>query len=433
MQNNEDIIVVGHCMLSRLFIFILFSGYLSWSQVLERPPQFVLISFDGSKSQTFWNETFLLSQKSGAQFSYFISGVYFLQSKDRLNYHPPQKRAGSSDIGFAIDDINDIEARTKNVWRALNETNPAMEIGSHVNGHFDGTAWTYEDWTQEFNEFYRLVGKVFEFYPTMNTSFKADWERVITSTIKGFRAPLLAGRPSITAAVMKAFRYSYDAGLVRKEKWPFKQTPELWNLGLSQIELAGTNRETIAMDYNILYGQCHGQFNPKNSGECRDLDSSLLEYFEKQTYSSYVQAFLKSYYGNRTPLSIGHHFSLWNKGIYWTALQRFVLDVCSLPEVKCVTHIELVNWLESQSVRWGSSFLTKMNQGLFSKTAMPTAPKIALSAELTPQSNPNQFYEEIVMPTISKSVERVMLKGDLPQAHKEISNDVDMVKYRISK
>ena len=53
------------------------------------------------------------------------------------------------------------------------------------------------------------------------------------------------------------------------------------------------------MDYNILYGQCNGVFNPANSGECKELSEKSLDYYEKQTYYSYIQAFLKNYYGNR--------------------------------------------------------------------------------------------------------------------------------------
>lgn len=416
-----------------LILIFLFLSIFSFGQQLERPPQFILISFDGSKSANFWKETFSLGAKANAQFSYFISGVYFLKNKDRLNYHPPKRKAGSSDIGFAVDDNNDIKRRTEFVWQALNDKHPAMEIGSHVNGHFDGTFWTFDEWKQEFLEFHRLVSQVFSLYPTINTTFKSQWESTINSSIKGFRAPLLAGQNATTAEVLKEFRYSYDAGQVLKNKWPYKHTPDLWNVGLTRIALAGTKRETVAMDYNVLYGQCNGEFNPTNSGECKEINDELLEYFEKQTYVSYVQAFLKSYYGNRAPLSIGHHFSLWNKGVYWRALQKFVLDVCQLPEVKCITHIELVEWMDAQNVRWGYSFFNKMNQGLFSKTDIPAMPNDVLNIDLEPFHKKVSSNSDIRVPEISKMSEKIMLKGDLSEAHNEVSDDVDMENYRVKK
>lgn len=406
----------------------------SQNQPLERPPQFVLISFDGSKSSNFWKETFVLGEKAKARFSYFISGVYFLQAKDKLSYLPPVKKAGSSDIGFAVNDLRDIENRTKFIWHGLTKMNPQMEIGSHVNGHFDGASWTYEDWTQEFSEFHRLVSKVFSFYPMMKASFKEQWENAINASVRGFRAPLLAGQTMITASVMKDFRYTYDASQVLKGKWPYKHTPELWNVGLSRIALAGTTHETIAMDYNILYGQCNGVFNPANSGECKDIEDKLLEYYQKQTYYSYIQAFLKNYYSNRMPLSIGHHFSLWNKGIYWKAIQKFVLDVCQLPEVQCVTHSELVKWMEYQTVQWGYSFLGKMNQGLFSREGISPIPRDTLKFEFENLKKPVSYSDkEFVIPGISKASEKIMLKGDLPHAHNEVSEDVDLNSYRVNK
>ncbi|OYZ11346.1 MAG: hypothetical protein B7Y39_19415 [Bdellovibrio sp. 28-41-41] len=414
----------------KLFISVLLMSAIGFSQALDRPPQFVLISFDGSKSHNFWKETFKLSQDVKGQFTYFVSGVYFLQKKDKLNYQPPKRNAGASDIGFAENDLGDIKRRTEAVWHGLSELNPAMEIGSHVNGHFDGSYWTYEEWTKEFTEFHRLVEKVFSFYPTMNTRFANQWESTLHAEIKGFRAPLLAGQVSITGKVLSDFKYTYDASQVLKGKWPYKRTPDLWNIGLSRIGLAGTTRETVAMDYNVLYGQCGGVFNPSNAGECETIDDKLLAYYEKQTYYSYIQAFLKHYYGNRMPLSIGHHFSLWNKGIYWKALQRFVRDVCTLPEVKCVTHGKMAEWLNEQNAVHGYSVFNKMNQGLFDKTGISEIPRERLKVDLSMMKKVSFGEKALVVPDISKLVEKVMLKGDLPNAHVEAPGDVDMEQFR---
>ncbi|MBL7557264.1 MAG: hypothetical protein JNM24_15665 [Bdellovibrionaceae bacterium] len=413
----------------KVYFSLLFMAAIGFSQTLERPPQFVLISFDGSKSHNFWRETFRLSDEADAQFTYFISGVYFLQKKDKLSYQPPKRKAGASDIGFADNDLMDIQKRTEFIWHGMNELKHPVEIGSHVNGHFDGSYWNLEEWTQEFNEFHRLVERVFSFYPTLNTRFANQWEYKLHGMIKGFRAPLLAGQVSITGQVLKDFQYSYDASQVLKGKWPYKHTPDLWNVGLSRIALAGTKRETVAMDYNILYGQCNGVFNPKDSGECKEIDGTLLDYYEKQTHMSYIQAFLKNYYGNRMPLSIGHHFSLWNKGIYWKALQRFVRDVCQLPEVRCVSHAQLVDWMGALNRTHGYSIFNKLNQGLFDKTDISQVPRERLKVDLSLLKKVS-IQSQIYIPEISKTVEKVMLKGDLPHAHDEAPSDVDMEAFR---
>jgi hypothetical protein len=130
------------------------------------------------------------------------------------------------------------------------------------------------------------------------------------------------------------------------------------------------------------------------------------------------------------PLSIGHHFSLWNKGIYWTALQRFVLDVCTLPEVKCITHGQMAEWLNQQNAVHGYSVFNKLNQGLFDKTGISEIPRERLKVDLSFIKKVSFGEKPLFVPDISKLVEKVMLKGDLPHAHDEAPGDVDMEEFR---
>jgi len=64
---------------------------------------------------------------------------------------------------------------------------------------------------------------------------------------------------------------------------------------------------------------------------------------------TYLQYFESNYNGNRAPVHIGHHFSLWNGGAYWEAMQEFALAVCGRPEVKCVTYTELADFVDTRS------------------------------------------------------------------------------------
>jgi hypothetical protein len=70
--------------------------------------------------------------------------------------------------------------------------------------------------------------------------------------------------------------------------------------------------------------------------------------FKAQMLDSYLLYFKNNYEGNRAPLSIGHHFSMWNDGIYWEAMMEFTERVCGLPEVQCVTNEELKEALEKE-------------------------------------------------------------------------------------
>lgn len=415
-------------MLKNILILMVLSTLSLAQAKWERPPQFILISFDGSKSHNFWRETLSLANDVDGQFSYFISGVYFLKKQDRTNYLPPQKRPGASDIGFADNSDEDLLKRTDYIWQALSAKKP-MDIGSHVNGHFNGQLWTYEDWTQEFKEFHKLVERIFSLYPQLQSTYQNNWAQSLRESLKGFRAPLLA-QNSATQQVLKDFNYSYDASQMLKNTWPYPMNSGVWNLGLSRIKFLGTKKDTVAMDYNILYGQCNGQFNPKDSGECSTLSPELLKYFEAQTYYSYVNAFLNSYYGNRSPISIGHHFSLWNKGIYWKALQKFILNVCTQPEVKCITHKAMIDWLNLKVSKHGTQFTRDMNQGLFNKSDTPLAPKENLKINFDSFSKVS-LGDGFILPEISSSTEKMMLKGDLPQAHQSEDNDVDLTKYKI--
>lgn len=90
------------------------------------------------------------------------------------------------------------------------------------------------------------------------------------------------------------------------------------------------------MDYNFYVADTGAKPDPANAAIYRSrMKRSYLKYFEN------------NYKGNRAPLHIGHHFSLWNGGAYHNALKDFAQEVCGKPEVKCVTYKELVQYMES--------------------------------------------------------------------------------------
>ncbi|HYF04720.1 MAG TPA: hypothetical protein VEA59_00965 [Patescibacteria group bacterium] len=308
----------------------------------SRPLQFVVLSFDGSYSLPMWEDTLNFSQEMRiagvpVRFTYFLSGVYFLNYRKAHRYHPPLKPVGTSLIGFADSNL-DVERRVAYVNRAIAE---GHEIGSHSNGHFSGAKWSKKSWEQEFSEFNNLLFSIDE----NNDVDTIDAERyrlhISPEEIVGYRAPELA-KNSAMYEVLKKFNFAYDtSGTGKPEVWPQKRADGLWEFPLALIPYADTNSLILSMDYNFYYKQSKAKDVTKKGDELWN------DFFEK-TYSSYLNYFTSNYKGTRAPVYIGSHFSTWNDGVYWEAMKQFTKDVCDKPDVRCGSFRELMNYLNSQ-------------------------------------------------------------------------------------
>ncbi len=294
----------------------------------QRPPQFVMLAFDGSLNLDFWQESRTFAQQTGAKFTYFASGAYFLPEAKKALYHGPRHAAGHSDIGFGGPAAN-IGVRLNHVRQAYAE---GHEIASHANGHFDGSAWSEAEWDDEFEQFDKLIFNAAETagVPHVNLGFGIE-------KVKGFRAPLL-GFSSGMFKTLKKKQFSYDTSKSGEANyWPEKQDG-IWNFPLAELRIVGSGKHTLSMDYNFYYAHSKGEPKPENK-----------ETYKKETLDTYMQYFQNNYFGNRAPVHIGHHFSKWNGGAYWEAMQAFTKKVCGLPEVKCVTYGELAKFMESHA------------------------------------------------------------------------------------
>ncbi|MEK1929151.1 MAG: polysaccharide deacetylase, partial [Pararhizobium sp.] len=83
------------------------------------------------------------------------------------------------------------------------------------------------------------------------------------------------------------------------------------------------------MDYNLFIRHSMGVENRKDSAV-----------FEERTLDAYRKAFEARYEGSRIPLQLGFHFVEMNGGAYWRALDRFLTETCSKPDVACVSYAE---------------------------------------------------------------------------------------------
>ncbi len=334
-----------------IITFTLLLTQTSFAEIFARPPQYVLIAYDGSLNIDVWKETLAFAKKNNIKYTYFISGVYFLLDSNHMDYVEPTKGPGHSAIGFAGDSKSDLIARVNYVNQAYDA---GHSIGSHVNGHFDGTDWKLPHWELEFNEFNHLLFNVFTqngFNPPQPTNpFHFKPEQII-----GFRSPLLATNPSLYETLRKN-KFVYDTSQTNSmDYWPHNNNG-VWNFPLAEVRIYGTGKQTLSMDYNFYFVQSGGKPDLKNA-----------ELYRKEMYDTYMAYFRTNYYGNRAPIHIGHHFSKWNGGAYSNALADFTKSVCHMPEVKCVSYQTLLQFMNSITPEQRNAY----QEGNFQKLPIP--------------------------------------------------------------
>jgi hypothetical protein len=123
--------------------------------------------------------------------------------------------------------------------------------------------------------------------------------------------------------------FRYDASQVaRLGVWPERERG-LWSVPLLELPFGGHTFRVVSMDYNFLANQ-----------------TGSRERVEQETFSTLRRAFRTVYRANRAPLSIGYHFETWHEWAYDRALVRFLTETCRLPEVRCASMRELVDWLD---------------------------------------------------------------------------------------
>ncbi len=298
--------------------------------------QFVALAFDGSRSNAMWKKTLDFAQSmraagTGLDFTYFISGVYLLPKHQKKLYHLGWLRPGRSDISYG-DSLQETDLRIQNMNRAVAE---GHEIASHLNGHFDGSKWTKEQWLEEIDTFNKIIDN------TLPQKIDRSIKLAINSKdIKGIRTPLLSRNKYLYEA-LKEREYHYDTSKVNKMGvTPRKDAYGIYQFPLVSLRIGG--KRTLSMDYNHFVAQTKGKSTLKHG-------TSAWNKAKQDVLNAYLKYFEKEYYGNRAPVNIGHHFSLWNDGLYWEVMKDFAKEVCSKPKVVCTSYQNIYNQLENKT------------------------------------------------------------------------------------
>ncbi|GAA1398848.1 hypothetical protein GCM10009639_37820 [Kitasatospora putterlickiae] len=308
----------------------------------ERPPQFVVFSWDGAggTEDNQFPRFLKLAEEHKASMTFFLSGVYALPKGRAELYHPPKHAVGASDIPYLSD------GAVKNTIKLISQAWLAgHEIGTHFNGHFcstrsDGNGvnkWTPEDWRSEIDQ---AVGFVTQW--RTNTGFTDvdplpfDYRKELI----GGRTPCLEGQKALLPTIA-GLGWKYDAsssgGL---QIWPQKvQDGKVWDFPLQSIPFPGHTFQVLSMDYNILANQ--------SSGSTKG-DPAKYDEWRTQARDAYLAGFDRAYNGNRAPFFIGNHFEQWNGGVYMDAVEETLKTIAGKPDVRLVSFKQLVEWLEAQ-------------------------------------------------------------------------------------
>ena len=297
----------------------------------ERPPQFVVFSWDGASG----NEDAILDYVEevhavGGTQTMFLSGLYFLPLSKRTEYHPPRRKPGASDINFMSDPT---------VRRTIIDTSIAWaygnEIGTHFCGHFDGSSWTTADWEQELDQTYKLV---------MQWRTITGWTDIdplpfdYLRELVGARTPLLAGRDTLLPVVAER-GWRYDSSGVRpRPAWPVKDKYGLYDMSMFSVPFR--SRTIVPMDYNFLYQHAKGKTDAGSASERAEWKAE-----HAATLRNALKICLE---GNRAPLIIGNHMSPWVGGIYQQNLHTLITEFGKTPDVQLVSHRWLCDWLDAQ-------------------------------------------------------------------------------------
>ena len=294
----------------------------------EKPPQFVMFSFDGAASKAHWDRVLPLAQQVKAHVTGMLSGVYMLSDDQSGSYTGPGHDRGDSSIGFG--------GTRQDVSQRIGYLNDALaaghELGTHYMGHFcqgdepSVGRWNTDQWNTELDQFFGVVDQAGQ------QGFKLD-----PTTIRGGRTPCLEGDWKAAIPAMKAHGLVYDTSQVSLGvTWP-TVVDGVYEFPLPEVRVPALNKQAVMMDYNLWFALNRADEEPARAAE-----------FTSVVVDTYRDVYRAAFNGNRAPLTIGNHFNEWAGGAFSAAVEQFMGEVCVQKETVCATYTEVIQWMQLQ-------------------------------------------------------------------------------------
>lgn len=303
----------------------------------EKPPQFVIFSFDGAGNHDKWVEFSAAAKKTDSHFVGFLSGIYLIATENKDVYTGPGHSPGTASIGFG-GSKEEIVTEIEDLNRAYAA---GHEIGTHYNGHFcagnepSGKDWSTADWDSELAQF---MGFLTDYKKLNGWGDEVPDLKVTPEDIKGGRTPCLEGALDALAPAWKKHDLTYDSSLTFGTGivWP-DQRQGIWEFPMPYIYSPGFDSMVMAMDYNFWFKFNQGAEQPETAPELRQIVRQTYDYMYDQAYN-----------GNRAPVLIANHFNVWNGDSFNPPALDFMQETCGKKDTYCTTYQDVIAWMELQ-------------------------------------------------------------------------------------
>jgi len=297
----------------------------------EKPPQFVLFSFDGGVSAPNWERIMPIAKDTGAHVTAMLSGIYLLTNDQADLYTAPGHKKGDSAIPFGGSE-QDITTRIKYLNNAVDA---GHEFGTHYNGHFcqgeepSVGSWSTAGWNSELDQFNDFVRRM-----------NARGLKLTPEMIKGGRTPCLEGNWDQLFPSMLAHNYVYDTSHVSfGVTWPTVDRG-LWEFPLPEVRIPALDKKVVMMDFN-LWTVLDGA--PQDGS-----DAWRGPEFAGIVQDTYRSVYLAAFNGNRAPIVVANHFNDWAGNAFSTAVEKFMGETCKKAETVCATYSQVIQWMQLQ-------------------------------------------------------------------------------------
>ena len=294
----------------------------------EKPPQFIIVSFDGVGWHEKWQHWFDVGKQVPFRFTGFLSGTYMLSDETKMAIPGtgPQRR----------EIVDQLEQRGRPADRDRGPQ-PGLRRGQRDRHPLQrpflrrrqpsGNQWTTDDWNNELDQFFALVKNVKANNPGVTMP-----DLAFDGSVGQGRANPLPGGPR-RGSVPGADRAQHDLRLVVHQDRHLlaEAVAAVQDLAVRHGHLPD-QRHRQAADHHGLQLLLHAAQREQRRRHARRSRMPT----RPRCKATYDDMFNATFNGNRAPLVLGNHFNAWNNNAYETALTNFVLEKCGQPDVQCV-------------------------------------------------------------------------------------------------